>query len=77
MTGSEAVVDLRGSADQVAKFVNSPLANTTAAVNAAFAYVCGGEGRQSGGTRRPIRILTRPGSLLDPLSPRRSLPAPP
>ena len=69
VTGSEAVVDLRGSADQVTQFVNSPLANTTAAVNAAFAYVCGGEGRQSGGMMRPIRLLTRPGSLLDPLEP--------
>lgn len=67
--GSEATVDLRGSADQVVQFVNSPLANTTAAVNAAFAYVCGGEGRQSGGAMRPIRLLTRPGSLVDPIEP--------
>ncbi len=69
VVGSEATVDLRGSADQVAQFVNSPLANTTAAVNAAFAYVCSGEGRQSGGTMRPIRLLTRPGSLVNPVEP--------
>ncbi|AZG10188.1 hydantoinase B/oxoprolinase family protein [Pigmentiphaga sp. H8] len=67
--GNEATVDLRGSSDQVVRFVNSPLANTTAAVNAAFAYVCAGEGRQSGGAMRPIRLLTRPGSLVDPVAP--------
>lgn len=69
VSGSEVIVDLRGSADQVTQFVNSPTANTTAAVNAAFAYVCGGEGRQSGGMMRPISVLTRPGSILDPIEP--------
>lgn len=69
LIGNEAIVDLRGSDDQVTQFVNSPLANTTAAVSAAFAYVSSGEGRQSGGTMRPVRILTRPGSLVHPLEP--------
>lgn len=64
-----AEVDLRDCADQLPNFMNSSLANTIASVNVAFMYLSETQDVQNAGSSRPLRILTRPGSLLDPLSP--------
>lgn len=64
-----AVVDLTECPDQVAAFINSPYANTRAAVMVAFLYFCGDEQGLNDGSARAIELRTRAGSLLDPVSP--------
>ena len=64
-----AVVDLSETPDQVAAFINSPLANTRAAVMVAFLYFAGDEDGLNDGGARAIEIRTRKGSLLDPAAP--------
>ena len=50
-------------------FINSPYANTRAAVMVAFLYFSGDEQGLNDGGARAIEIRTRPGSLLDPVLP--------
>jgi N-methylhydantoinase B len=64
-----AVVDLTQCPDQVKAFINSPYANTRAAVMVAFLYFSGDDEGLNDGSARAIEIRTRPGSLLDPVSP--------
>lgn len=64
-----AIVDLTGCPDQVQAFINSPYANTRAAVMVAFLYFSGDEDGLNDGSARAIEIRTRPGSLLDPVVP--------
>lgn len=64
-----AVVDLTGCPDQVDNFLNSPLANTRAAVNVAFLYLCDDEQQLNDGSARAIELRTRKGSLVDPVEP--------
>ncbi len=65
VTGSDAVVDFRDSADQAVGGVNANRAVTTAAVMYSFRCLVDPETPYNAGTLRPIRILTRPGSLCD------------
>lgn len=67
--GGRAVVDLTGCPDQVRAFINSPCANSHAAVMVAFLYFSGDEEGLSGGSARALDIRTRPGSLVDPVMP--------
>ncbi|MEX2644340.1 MAG: hydantoinase B/oxoprolinase family protein [Acetobacterales bacterium] len=60
-----AVVDFRDCPDQVPSFVNSPIANTVAAVNVAFMYLSDDQLSQNEGSGRAVKILTRKGSLVD------------
>ncbi|GAA5234065.1 hydantoinase B/oxoprolinase family protein [Verticiella sediminum] len=70
MIGADcATVDFGECADQLASFINSPLANTKAAVNVAFMYLSSGENAQNDGSARAIQVLTRPGSFVHPLEP--------
>ncbi|MGY3410832.1 N-methylhydantoinase B/oxoprolinase/acetone carboxylase alpha subunit [Bradyrhizobium sp. GM5.1] len=71
LTDGRAIVDLTACPDQVPAFINSPCANTRAAVMVAFLYFSGDEGGLNDGGARVIEIRTRPGSLVDP-----HLPAP-
>jgi N-methylhydantoinase B len=71
LEGDRAVVDFRDCPDQVASFVNSPIANTRAAVFVAFQYLSDDRQVQNDGSIRAIEILTRSGSVVDP-----QLPAP-
>jgi N-methylhydantoinase B len=64
-----AVVDLTEAPEQVAAFINSPLANTRAAVMVAFLYFSGDDDGLNDGSARAIEIRTRKGSLLDPVVP--------
>lgn len=64
-----ATVDFNECEDQLASFVNSPLANTKAAVNVAFMYLSTSNEAQNDGGSRAIEILTKPGSFVHPLEP--------
>ncbi|HDX8863265.1 TPA: hydantoinase B/oxoprolinase family protein [Klebsiella michiganensis] len=65
----EAVVDLRECPEQVNNFLNSPIANTLAAVNVAFLYLCNDVMQLNDGSARAIRLLTTRGSLVHPTEP--------
>lgn len=64
-----AVVDLTACPDQVRAFINSPYANTRAAVMVALLYFSGEEEGLNDGGARAIEIRTRSGSLVDPVVP--------
>ncbi|MFE3839421.1 hydantoinase B/oxoprolinase family protein [Pseudogemmobacter sonorensis] len=62
-------VDLRQAPDQTTNYLNSPLANSRASVIVALLYMIGDSAALNDGALRPVTILTRPGSLLDPREP--------
>lgn len=64
-----AVVDFSACPDQVEFYVNSPLANTRAAVLVAFQYLGEDRRTQNDGSLRAIDVITRRGSVLDPVAP--------
>jgi len=61
--------DFRASGDQVRGPVNANLAITTSAVFYAIACVAGRDVPANSGMMKPVRILTRPGSIVDCLFP--------
>lgn len=63
--GSDVVLDFRDSAAQVEGGINANRAVTTAAVMYCFRCMVAPDAPYNAGTLRPIRILTRPGSLCD------------
>ncbi len=65
----EVEVDFRDVGDQVASYFNSPIANTSACVYIAFFYLSNDQQVLNEGSTRAIRILTRKGSLVDPVPP--------
>ena len=67
--GDDLEVDLAESSPQVSSFINSPLANTISAVGVAVIYLCSGEVPVNSGCLRPIRIITRKGTIVDPRPP--------
>jgi len=67
--GSQAIVDLSETDDQVNWPINSPLASTEAAVQTIFAMLCEGGLGINDGSYRPITIRTRLGSLVNPRHP--------
>ncbi|MEO3475322.1 hydantoinase B/oxoprolinase family protein [Roseomonas sp. CAU 1739] len=69
LSGSDVEVDLTGSDDQVASFLNSSRPNTMAAVNVAFMYLSATQDARNQGSSRPLTIRTRLGSLVDPIAP--------
>ncbi|MCZ7940680.1 hydantoinase B/oxoprolinase family protein [Agrobacterium salinitolerans] len=69
VTDGHAVVDLTEAPDQVEAFINSPLANTRAAVMVAFLYFSGEDEGLNDGSARAVEIITRKGSLLEPVVP--------
>lgn len=64
--GSSLTVDLRDCAPQVNSFVNSPPANTRSAVIVALAVLLDTEIAKNEGMARPLTILTREGTIVDP-----------
>lgn len=64
-----AIVDLRECPPQVNNFLNSPIANTLAAVNVAFLYLCNDVLQLNDGSARAITLLTTEGSLVHPRDP--------
>jgi len=66
VSGSDLTVDLRDCAPQVNSFVNSPPANTRSAVIVALSVLLDAEIAKNEGMVRPLTILTREGTIVDP-----------
>ena len=66
IAGDEATFDLRGSGDAVPGFCNTTPYMARSAVAYAARILGGPDMSGTGGSLRPITVLTRPGSLLDP-----------
>ncbi|WP_439573854.1 hydantoinase B/oxoprolinase family protein [Phreatobacter sp.] len=64
--GDEATFDLSGSADRVANFCNTTPFIARSAVVYAARIMSGRDMQQNAGALRPITIVTRPGSILEP-----------
>ncbi|WP_239521133.1 hydantoinase B/oxoprolinase family protein [Pseudooceanicola aestuarii] len=65
--GSDLEVDLTGSDAQSDSFVNSPFANTQAAVAMAFAYLIDAEIPKNDGVFRILDVKLKPGTIVNPL----------
>jgi N-methylhydantoinase B len=63
-SGSDLVVDLTDSHEQVASFINSSYANTYSAVVVALSYLIDPDTPKNDGTFRPIRLIARPGTVV-------------
>ncbi|PZP46617.1 MAG: methylhydantoinase [Azospirillum brasilense] len=64
--GDEALIDLSGSADRAANFCNTTPFIARSAVAYAARVMSGREMQQNAGALRPLTIVTRPGSILEP-----------
>ncbi|MGD9942014.1 MAG: hydantoinase B/oxoprolinase family protein [Burkholderiaceae bacterium] len=69
IAGDDAIVDLSESDDQVTWPVNAPIASTHSAVLTLFGALLGPGFPTNDGTYRPVRIVTRKGSVVDPHHP--------
>ncbi len=69
VAGSDVEVDLSGCADQVVWPINVPVASTQSGTLTLFATLLGPQAITNAGTYRPIRIVTRRGSIVDPVHP--------
>ncbi len=67
--GDNALVDMSESDDQVAWPINAPVASTHSAVLTVFGQLAGSGVPTNDGIYRPIEIVTRKGSILDPHHP--------
>ena len=65
----EVEIDLREAPEQLPSYLNSPIANTSACVYISFFYLCNDQQVQNEGSTRAIKILTRKGTVVDPVSP--------
>lgn len=66
ISGSDLTVDLRDCAPQVTSFVNSSAANTRSAVIIALSFLLDAGIAKNEGLVRPLTILTKRGSIVDP-----------
>lgn len=64
--GDEATFDLSGSSDKVANFCNTTPFIARSAIVYAARIISGRDMQQNAGALRPLTIITRPGSLLEP-----------
>lgn len=64
--GDEAIFDLSASADRVANFCNTTPFIARSAVAYAARILSGRDMQQNAGALRPLTIVTRPGSILEP-----------
>jgi N-methylhydantoinase B len=64
--GDEATFDLSGSADRVTTFCNTTPFIARSAVVYAARIMSGRDMQQNAGALRPLTIITRPGSILEP-----------
>jgi N-methylhydantoinase B len=69
IAGDELTCDLSGSADQVPGSVNAPRAVTVSAAIYALRAVAAPDAPANDGTVRPLTVVTRPGSVVDPRPP--------
>ena len=69
VNGDDVTIDLRQCADQVPAPINSPIASTHAAVYGFFGGLMVPGTPVNDGVYRPIKIITRKGSICDPIAP--------
>jgi N-methylhydantoinase B len=69
ISDDEFIVDLRGNPDQDKGPFNMSQDETTVACQIAFKGIVSPERLSNGGTFRPLKVLTRPGSVFDPTYP--------
>ena len=69
VTDTEMIVDLRDNPDQAAGPTNLSRDGAVLAAQMAFKAVTAPQAATNGGTFRPLKVLTRPGSLFDARSP--------
>jgi N-methylhydantoinase B len=62
--GSDLIVDLSDSHEQVASFINSSYANTYSAVVVALSYLIDPDTPKNDGTFRPITLIAKPGTVV-------------
>src|SRR5215472_9665538 len=62
--GSDLIVDLSDSHEQVASFINSSYANTYSAVVVALSYLIDPDTPKNDGTFRPIKLIAKPGTVV-------------
>ncbi len=67
--GDGLVIDLSDSAPQVTGFVNSAFPNTMSAVHMAFAYLIDPRTPKNSGTFRPVKVIAKPGTIVNPNPP--------
>lgn len=65
----DMIIDLRDNPDQCAGPTNLSRDGTVVAAQMAFKALTAPQGTSNGGTFRPLKVLTRPGSLFDAQSP--------
>jgi N-methylhydantoinase B len=65
----EFIIDLRGSPDQDKGSFNMSKDEAVTACQIAFKGITSPERMANGGTFRPLKVLTRPGSVFDPIYP--------
>ena len=66
IAGDEAIFDLSGSGDRVANFCNTTPFIARSAIIYAARILSGRDMQQNAGALRPLTIITRPGSMLEP-----------
>ena len=69
VSGSDVEVDLTDCADQVTWPINVPVASTQSGTLTLFATLLGPEAITNAGTYRPFTLVTRKGSIVDPIHP--------
>jgi N-methylhydantoinase B len=62
--GSDLVIDLSDSHEQVTSFINSSYANTYSAVVVALSYLIDPDTPKNDGTFRPIKLIAKPGTVV-------------
>lgn len=69
VAGDEITVDYSGTPDSQAGPINCPLASTVSASRVAISMLAGSNESPSEGHFRPLKVITRPGSMFHPLPP--------
>ncbi len=69
ISGDDITVDVSASDDQRANGLNCPEASTVSMVHYAVKCVLAPDLTQNQGCDRPVNVITRPGSVLDPVRP--------
>jgi len=69
ITDDEFVIDLRGSGKQAKGSINSPWCATISSARTILKAVTDPHGPASDGSFRPLKVLTTPGTIFDPVPP--------
>jgi N-methylhydantoinase B len=67
--GSDVIIDLTDTPDQCRGPINSPLPGTISGARVALAALTAAGDRSDEGCFRPLQVITRPGSIYEPVNP--------